>query len=282
MNKKFFSIAFLTLFLIGCAQNQTNNIPKINPEKDIKLLNNYGITKDNLLTDKNYYYFLNIEPNGISINKLNKQYHLINKKIFHILIEPTKALIKNEDLYILGYDNNKQKPILLIINLHNLKIEKKEYIGKKYSIPADFFIKDKNIFIAINVFDKNTQSDIYIYKNHSLLKKINSPKKEKAKYILPFNDKILIVGTITFTNNDILLMLIDKNAKIINAKSIDLGMDEYIKNVLIKNNKILLNIISTDYMGAEIDYIFELDKNLNLIKNKKNLEFKELPVKLRT
>jgi hypothetical protein len=278
-NIKLILIAIIPFF-IGCIQNQPS-IQKANPNADINLLNNYGITEDNLIFYKEYYYFSKTEPNGISINKLDKNYHLISKKIINLLIEPKKYLIKNNHFYILGYDNTKQKPVILDFSLKNFSLIKTVYLGKKYSMPADFFA-NMDVYTAINVFNKKTQSDIYIYKNTSIFSKIASDKKEIAKFIFPFNNKILVIGNISFTNDDILIALIDKNGKIIKARRIDLGMDDYVNKIEIKNDKIIIYAISTDNMGAEIDYTLILDKNLNVLKSKKNLEFKELPIKFRT
>jgi hypothetical protein len=279
--KKFLKISIVTIFLFaGCAQNQTN-VQKANPTSDIKLLKNYGINEDCLIFYKGYFYFSKIEPNGISVNKLDKNYHLIAKKIIKILIEPKKYLIKNDHFYIFGYDNVKQKPVILDVSLKNLKLIKSVYLGKKYSMPADFFV-DKDIYSAINVFNEKTKSDIYIYKNTSIFSKIASNKKESANFILPFDNKILVVGTISFINDDILIVLINKNGKILNARRIDLGMDDYVNKIDIKNDNIIIYAVSTDNMGAETDYTLILDKNLNIIKSKKNLEFKELPIKFRT
>jgi hypothetical protein len=278
-NIKLILIAIIPFF-IGCIQNQPS-VQKANPNADINLLNNYGITEDNLIFYKEYYYFSKTEPNGISINKLDKNYHLVSKKIINLLIEPKKYLIKNNHFYILGYDNTKQKPVILDFSLKNFSLIKTVYLGKKYSMPADFFA-NMDVYTAINVFNKKTQSDIYIYKNTSIFSKIASDKKEIAKFIEPLNENILVLGNITFTNDDILIALIDKNGKIIKARRIDFGMDDYVNKIEIKNDKIIIYAISTDNMGAEIDYTLILDKNLNVLKSKKNLEFKELPIKFRT
>jgi hypothetical protein len=277
--KKLINSTVILAFLLGCAQNKAQIQKNLNV--DIQLISKYKITKDALISYKNFYYFANIETNGISINKLDKNYNLIAKKIINALIEPKKYLIKNNHFYILGYNNSKQKPVILDISLKNLKLIKTVYLGKKYSLPADFFI-NKDIYTAINVFNPKTDSDIYIYKNSSLFSKIASDKKENAKYIFPFNNGLLILGNIAFINDDILIVLTDKNGKIVKARRVDLGMDDYINSVIIKNNQIIINATSTDNMGAEVDYILTFDKNLNVLKSKKNLEFRELPIKFRT
>jgi hypothetical protein len=193
----------ISLVFFGCVQNQPQ--AKVNPKTEIKLIKKYGITQDALINYKNFYYFSNIEPNGISVNKLDKNYNLVSKKVINILIEPKKYLVKNNHFYIFGYDNSKQKPVILDFDLNTFKLIKTLYVGKKYSTPADFFIK-KDIYSAINVFNKKTQSDIYIYKNTTLFSKIASNKKESVKFIYPIENNFLIIGNIYFTNYDICLL----------------------------------------------------------------------------
>ncbi|WP_024790910.1 hypothetical protein [Lebetimonas sp. JS138] len=270
----------IMLFFAGCTQNQIP-LQKANPKTDIKLLKKYGVTENSLIFYKDYYYFSKTQPNGISINKLDKNYNLITKKIINLLIDPKKYLIKNNHFYILGYDNIKEMPVILTFSLKTFKLISTVYIGKKYAAPADFFIDKNDVYTAINVYNNKTQSDIYIYKNALLYSKIASVKKENAKFIIPFNKGMLVLGSITYTNDDILIVYIS-NKKIVWARRIDLGMDDYPTSIYIKNNNIILNATSTDEMGAEVDYTFEIDKNGNILKSRKNLEFKELPVKFRT
>ncbi|WP_156920227.1 hypothetical protein [Lebetimonas sp. JS032] len=268
------------LFFAGCVQNQTS-LQKANPTSNIKLLKKYGVTENSLIFYKDYYYFSKMQPNGISINKLDKNYNLVAKKLIKNSVEPTKYTVKNGLFYILGYDNIKEMPVILTFSLKTFKLIGTVYLGKKYAAPADFFINKNDIYTAVNVYNNKTQSDIYIYKNASLYSKIASVKKENAKFIIPFNKGMLVLGSITYTNDDILIVYIS-NKKIVWARRIDLGMDDYPTSIYIKNNNIILNATSTDEMGAEVDYTFEIDKNGNILKSRKNLEFKELPVKFRT
>jgi len=100
---------------------------------------------------------------------------------------------------------------------------------------------------------------------------------------LPFNNSILTAGSIYYTNNyDILLILINKKGQIVWTRRIDLGMDDYPTSIYIKNNIIILHATSTDEMGAQTDYTFKIDKNGNILKATQNLKFKELPIKFRT
>ena len=274
MRKIIFSVGMV--FFLGCANKQVSTPPA----PKISLLK-YGISEQSLTKYNNIYVTVINKENGINILKFDKNYKLISKKILNFPIDITNYKIKNGNIYILGYDNLKEKSTLLVYSLKENKLTKEIMLGKKYSQPAGFFIENNNIFTAVNVYNKETASDIYIYKNSLLYTKIASSKKEDAKFLIPFNGGMLAVGSISYTNDDILIVFI-KNKKIVWSKRIDLGMDDSAQEVTIKDNEIILNAISTDYMGAEIYYSFTIDKNGNIIKSKKNLEFKELPVRLRT
>jgi len=274
MRKIIFSLGLV--FFLGCTNKQISTPPK----PKISLLK-YGISEQSLTKYNNMYVTVINKENGINILKFSKKYKLISKNILNFPIDITTYKIKNGNIYILGYNNIKEKSEILVYSLKENKLTKEIILGKKYSQPADFFLKNKNIFTAINVYNKTTASDIYIYKNSLLYTKIASLKKENAKFLIPFNSGMLVIGSISYTNDDILITFI-KNKKIIWARRIDLGMDDSPQNVIIKNNKIILNAISSDYMGAKIYYTFILDKNGNILKSKKNLEFKELPIKYRT
>ena len=274
MRKIIFSVGLV--FFLGCANNQISTPPA----PKISLLK-YGITEQSLTKyNDNYITVINTEY-GIKIMKFDKNYKLISKKILNSPIDITNYKLKNNNIYILGYNNIKEKSELLVYSLKENKIIKEIVLGKKYSQPADFFIQNNDIFTAINVYNKDTASDIYIYKNSLLYTKIASPKKENAKFLIPFNGGMLVIGSISYTNDDILIVFI-KNKNIMWARRIDLGMDDSPTNITIKNDKIILNAISSDYMGAKTYYIFTIDKNGNILKSKKNLEFKELPIKYRT
>jgi hypothetical protein len=279
--KNIIKIIYIGFLLAGCSYKTPTTVKKLDVKSEIKLVKNYGINKENLVAHKDNYFFVKREITGLSINKLDNNYNLLLKKTINMPIEPKKYLIKNNYLYILGYDEKKQKPLILKIELKNLNIVQTIYLGKKLSLIADFFVNN-SIYTAINVFNKNTKEDIYIYKNSFLFSKIDSIKNEQANFIVPFEDKILVARTITYTSDDALIVLLDKTGKITTATRIDIGMDENINSIKIKNNQIIINIVSTDYMGAEIYYNLTLDKNLNVLSKKKNLEFKKLPIKFRT
>jgi len=264
------------LFFLGCANKQVSTPPA----PKISLLK-YGISEQSLTEYNNMYVTVINKEDGINILKFDKNYKLISKKILNSPIDITNYKVKNGNIYILAYDNVKEKSAVLVYSLKENKLTKEIILGKKFSQPADFFLKNKNIFTAINVYNKKTASDIYIYKNSLLYTKIASPKKENAKFLIPFNGGMLIIGSISYTNDDILIIFV-KNKKTVWARRIDLGMDDSPQTVAIKNDKIILNAISSDYMGAKTYYTFTIDKNGNVIKSKKNLEFKELPVRFRT
>jgi len=274
MRKIIFSVGLV--FFLGCANKQISTPPA----PKISLLK-YGINEQSLTKYNNIYVTVINTEYGINIMKFDKNYKLISKKILSLPIDITNYKIKDDNIYILGYDNVKEKSAVLVYSLKNNKVTKEIVLGKKYSQPASFFIKNNNIFTAINVYNKKTASDVYIYKNSLLYTKIASSKKENAKFLIPFNNGMLVVGSISYTNDDVLIAFI-KNKKIMWARRIDLGMDDSPQNITIKKGKIILNAISSDYMGAKTYYTFTIDKNGNIIKSKKNLEFKELPIRFRT
>jgi len=274
MRKIIFSAGII--FFLGCANNQVSTPPA----PKISLLK-YGISEQSLTKYNNMYVTVINKEDGINILKFDKNYKLISKKILNSPIDITNYKVKDGNIYILGYNSIKEKSEVLVYSLKDNKIIKEMVLGKKYSQPASFFIQNSDIFTAINVYNKKTASDVYIYKNSLLYTKIASPKKENAQFLIPFNGGMLVVGSISYTNDDILIVFI-KNKKTVWARRIDLGMDDSPQNITIKNSQIILNAISSDYMGAKTYYTFTIDKNGNIIKSKKNLEFKELPVRFRT
>ena len=59
-------------------------------------------------------------------------------------------------------------------------------------------------------------------------------------------------------------------------------MDENIDSFKIESNKIILNLHSTDEMGADSYYKIVIDKNGKILKNKCKMKFAPLPMKFRT
>ncbi|MEO1928149.1 MAG: hypothetical protein ABGX26_05615 [Nautiliaceae bacterium] len=271
--KKLFLIP---LFFLGCNNYQ---ITRLDTTKNVQLLNKYGVNEDSLIKVKDGYIFLTPAANGIYIYKISENYNLIYKKELHILIDIIKSSIKNNTLYILGYDQKKQKPILIKYDLISQKFSK-EFYGEKYDVAKDFTFKNNQIFITATHYSQDNPKIVIYSKKNKLT--LNLPYKEDAQYILPFKKGLLIIGTVYKDSYDLLIAYKTINNKTVWAKTIDLGMDEKAKKVKIKNDKIIITVISSDEMGASKEVTFTLNPKGNIIKVKKDSEIKPLPLKMRT
>jgi len=89
------------------------------------------------------------------------------------------------------------------------------------------------------------------------------------------------VGSIQHPQEDLLVVFV-KNNKILWANIYDFGMEDTPKKVYVKDKNIVIKLVSQDYMGAEKYITIEINKNGNIIKKEKNLEFKRLPTRFRT
>jgi len=269
-------IFLIPLFFLGCNNYQVHQIS----QKSVQLLNKYGVNEDSLMKTKNGFIFVTPAANGIYIYKIDKNYNLIYKKELHILADIVKTSIKNDTLFILGYDQKNQKPLLIKYNLTSNKVSKQLY-GQKYDTAKDFTFINKKAYIATTHY-QNSNPQIVIYSKNSKIT-LFSPYKEDVEYILPFKKGVLIIGTIyKNTSYDLLIAYKDLNNKTVWAKTIDLGMDERAKKVEIKNNKIIITVLSTDEMGATKEVTFTLNEKGEVINSKKTLEIKPLPIKMRT
>jgi len=275
MKKLFLIIPFLFL---GCANKTDTQINKKIKEKQLesKILSEYQISKGALTKIGDYYYFYMPNSNGIAIYKLNKNYQLIQKKIVKKLIEGHKLTSNGKNIYLLGYDQTKNMPILITFD-KNLNIKSAKYFGHKFDIPQDM-TGEKNPTILLITYKNG--SDIEIYKNGKL-SVFKEKNKQLPKFIKPFNGGYIIVGSEQHPGEDLFIIFV-KNNKIKWAKLYDFGMEDSPIDVKVLKDKIKIKVISQDYMGAEKYIDIELDKNGKIIKHKKELEFKQLPVKFRT
>ena len=268
-------IIFSILFL-GCAN-------KINVDKNIKetnienyLIQKYQITKKALTKLNNNYYFYTPDNNGLSIYKLNKNYEITNKKTIPLLIDAQKLISDNKNLYLIGYEEKKQKPILIVLD-KNLNIKLQKFIGNRFDIPKDIITKPK---IAILLLTYKNGADIKIC-NLKKCKTYIKPSNQFPKFIKRYNNGYLVGGSIQDTQEDLYVAFI-KNNKIIWQKRYDFGFSDNPTSITIKNNQIIIDVVSTDYMGADKYLKIILDENGKLIKKIKKIELKPLPTKFRT
>jgi len=271
------SLIGLTLFT-GCA---TNSKPEKKLSfKSIDLLDKYGINESALMKTDDGYIFIIPDANGAAVNKLDKNYNLVWKKITPVLLDPIKSQIIGNKLYILGYDQKKNRVSLLIYDLTG-KLIKTNYYGEKYDLARDFAIKENNIYVAVTKYTPNNNSDIVVYSKKGKLT-VSTPFMDDAYKILPYKKGLLIIGTTQATNEDVIIAYKTFDNKTVWAKTIDMGMDEKPVKANIKNKDIVIEILSTDNMGAEKDVTFIIDEKGNIKNVKKGIEFKQLPMKYRT
>jgi len=277
--KKILFIPLISVALFtGCA---TDSKPQKSLSfKSINLLDKYGINESALMKTADGYVFVLPDPKGAAVYKLDKNYNLVWKKITPVLLDPVKSEVIGDSLYILGYDQKKNRIALLKYNI-NGKLIKLSYYGKKYDLARDFVISGKNVYVAVTQYTPNNNSDIIIYGTDQKIT-LSTPFMDDAKYVKPYKKGLLIIGTTQSDSENVLIAYKTPDNQTVWAKTIDLGMDERPLKVEIKNNEIILDIVSTDNMGAEKEVTFIIDEKGNVKSVKKGIEFKQLPMKYRT
>jgi len=276
--KKLLLIPLSIALFTGCASNSKPQ--KTMSFKSINLLDKYGVNENALMKTPNGYIFVIPDANGAAIYKLDKNYNLVWKKITPVLLDPVKSKVLDNTLYILGYDQKKNKIALLKYDI-NGKLIKLSYYGKKYDLARDFVIINNNVFIAVTQYTPNNNSNIIIYGNNKKIT-LATPYMDDVKYIKLYKNGILITGTTQSNSENVIIAYKTFDNKTVWAKTIDLGMDEKPLKVDIKNNEIIIDILSTDNMGAEKEVTFIIDEKGNFKSVKKGIEFKQLPMKYRT
>ena len=274
MKKIYFLIG--ALFFAGCAKNV--NIDKELKETQIenKIIKKYQISKQSLVKCGDNYYFYEPVNNGIQIFKLDKNYQIKKIKQIKKLIDVTNIKSNNNYLYLLGYDQEKNSPALLIVD-KDLNLIKTKYFGKKYDIPKDMIIEKEPVIVLTNY---NDGANLEIC-NGNKCKIFKEKHNTLPKFIKKFNGGYLIVGSIQHPEEDLLILFI-KNNKIVWSKVYDFGLDDTPNEVIIKENKAEIKLISQDYMGAEKYITIQIDEQGNILNKKKELEFKQLPTGFRT
>jgi len=273
--KKLLLIPFIFL---GCANTQiSKNIQNMNQSK--KIIETYQVSKSSLTKVGDLYAFFKPCAKGVQITLINQKLKPVKTVVSPILMNGKKLKYINNKLYLLGYDENKNEPVMLIFN-KNLKVEKIEYFPYKYAIAEDFTIINKKPFILINTFSPKTQADILIYNSKKIIK-IASPKAETGKFIAKYLKGYVVAGSIQTSTENLLIANI-QNGKIKWIKTINLGMEETPQKLTIEKGNIVINVVSQDYMGAATYYKLIINKNGKIISDKKNIEFKSLPTRFRT
>jgi len=263
----------------GCAQTAQNNTKTLS-FKSIDLLDKYGVSESALLKAGDGYIFVVPDPQGAAIYKLAKDYSLQWKKVTPILLDPVKYEVQNGKIYILGYDQKKNRVALLEYDL-NGKLLKTEYYGSEYNLARDFAITKDKTFVAVTKYTPQNNSDIVVYGGKTPIT-VSTPYMDDVKFVKRYQNGLLIIGTTQSDSENVIIAYKTLDNKTVWAKTIDLGMDEKPMEVKIKNNEIELKVLSTDNMGAEKEVTFTIDSNGNVKSVKKGIEFKQLPMKYRT
>ncbi|NPA11718.1 MAG: hypothetical protein GXO62_05705 [Epsilonproteobacteria bacterium] len=268
-------VFFIPLLFLACSThpNVEKSMQDINTENQI--INKYQISKSALTKAGDEYIFFMPEAGGLGLYKLDKNYNLIQKQKIKGFIEGYKLLVHNNRLYLLGYDQNAQKPIILTLD-KNLNVVKKEYIGDKFDIPRDFYI-DKKPVVLLTTYKNGAK--IKIISNTTKI--INSKDNQQGKFIKPFNGGMLIIGSIQHPQEDLLLVFV-KNGKIIWSKVYDFGLEDSPIKVKTDKDTAKIEVISQDYMGAQKYITITVDKEGNITSKHKDIEIKTLPLKFRT
>ncbi len=266
------------LLILGCANNPNidNKIKETAVEKQI--VEKYHITKNSLTKIDNDYYFYEPDPNGIAIIKLDSNYNLKERKVIKKLIEGHKLLTDGKNIYLIGYDQIKNRPVIVTLD-KNLNIKKEQYIANKFDIPKDAIIENGSLTVLLLTYKDGADIEIYSKGKTKVFKEKNN---QLPNFIKKFKDGYVIIGSYQHPKSEDLLVIYIKNNKIIWAKSYDFGLDDTPKKVQITNDSIKIDVISQDYMGAEKYITIELDSQGNVKKIKKGLEFKVLPTRFRT
>jgi len=265
------------LIFLGCVNNI--NIDKKLKETSIedKIIKEYQISKSALTKIDNDYYFYMPHSNGLIIYKLDSNYRLVKKKIIPKLIEGHKLISNKNYIFLIGYDQTKNRPIILKLD-KNLEIKSQKYIADKFDIPQDAIINNNSTTVLLLTYKNG--ADIKLYENGKV-KVFEAKQNQFPKFLIKYNGGYLIVGSIQHPQEDLLVMFV-KNSKVLWANIYDFGMEDVPKKVFIKGNNVVIKLVSQDYMGAEKYITIEINKNGNIIKKEKNLEFKRLPTRFRT
>ena len=265
--------------LVGCASTSSNmNITKSikNNEINQMLMNKYNITKSNLIKFGKDYIFFAPSPNGIRIVFLNKKYQYIKSFTTSYYLEVRKIAVYDNKIYVLGIDEKTYYPELLVLN-KNGKIVNKIIIKKKYAIPKDLYLQNKNNYVMIDVF-ANGKSYIEIYKNGKLLKKITLKHAINGTFIFKDGNDLFVVGTIKNTTQDAFIINLTKGW----IRFFNTGEDDSFERYSIKNGNIVLMLHSTDEMGEGSYYEIIINKDGKILKSKCKIRFNRLPLRFRT
>jgi len=282
---KRFSLLLLTTLtttslFVGCANSNSPEINKVDVKTNLKMLKQYSISKEKLHKIGNNYVFDVLNTNGtLYLYTLDNKHQFIKKIKVNGVIEPKKLKVFNNKIYLLGYNQQDNKTILLTFDKELKELSRKNY-GDKYDTPRDVIIENNNIIIALNSY-KNGISNIKIIENGKVHLFSNS-QNTSISFLIPFNDGYLIAGEVQDDTQNALLVFVDKNFKTIWVRDIDFGLEENIVNIkLVDNKNIIATVVSQNYTGMEQKWDIKLDKNGKIISKNKNFELKDVDLQFK-
>jgi len=152
---KRFSLLLLTTLtttslFVGCANSNSPETNKVDVKTNLKMLKQYSISKEKLHKIGNNYVFDVLNTNGtLYLYTLDNKHQFIKKIKVNGVIEPKKLKVFNNKIYLLGYNQQDNKTILLTFDKELKELSRKNY-GDKYDTPRDVIIENNNIIIALN------------------------------------------------------------------------------------------------------------------------------------
>ena len=268
--KKIIISSIAAFLLVGCVNNNNVQIDKKIKEVNLDktLMKKYHITKNNLIPFGKFYIFDSPSSNGTDIVFLDKNYNEIKKFSTSYFFDTKKIAVSKDKIYILGINEENYYPELLILNKDG-KLIKKIVFPKKYALVKDLYLKNGNNYVLIDIF-KNGKSYIEIYKNGKLLKKLELKQSINGSFVFKLGNDLILIGTVKNTTQDAFVADLTKGW----IRFFDLGMDENIDKYKIDGNKMILDLHSSDDMGADSYYEIILDSNGKILKNKCKIKFK--------
>ena len=273
------TISLIAVFLlVGCVNSNNVQIDKKIQEVNLdkKLMKKYHITKDNLISFGEFYIFASPSSNGAAIVFLDKNFNEVKKFTTPYFLDTKKIAVAKDKIYILGVNEENYYPELLILNKDG-KLIKKTVFPKKYALVKDLYLKNGNNYILIDIF-KDGKSYVEVYKNGKLLKKLELKNSINGNFVFKLGNDLIVIGTVKNTSQDAFVADLTKGW----IRFFDLGMDESIDKYKIDGNKMILDLHSSDDMGADSYYEIILDSNGKILKNKCKVKFKPLPLRFRT
>jgi len=282
---KRFSLLLLTTLtttslFVGCANSNSPETNKVDVKTNLKMLKQYSISKEKLHKIGNNYVFDVLNTNGtLYLYTLDNRHQFIKKIKVNGVIEPKKLKVFNNKIYLLGYNQQDNKTILLTFDKELKELSRKNY-GDKYDTPRDVIIENNNIIIALNSYN-NGISNIKIIENGESHLFSNS-QNTSISFLIPFNNGYLIAGEVQDDTQNALLVFVDKNFKTIWVRDIDFGLEENIVNIkLVDNKNIIATVVSQNYTGMEQKWDIKLDKNGKIISKNKNFELKDVDLQFK-